>query len=1466
MDIIDKIALGESIEPSNEERLSKVSEELGVNPEWVSSAIQFESKWDPNATNPLSGAKGLIQFTNTTAKEMGYENAEDLAKKHPTIESQISGPVKDYLKKKGPFKDERDFYLSIFYPAGRNLPDDTKLPDNVRKLNPGINTVGDYAKMIKGSVASGDLDISDVEPGQGDVLDKMLFPDLFDDFEYSEYGELLPQPQAQQQMDQPAFQGGKAEPSKASGPLDFESKYAIPFQSAEQDIIKQPTPDVKGQEYAPSQVLKRDRPETLFSPQIQAPESGEIREQTGGREIPAKDSPIGALTGEAIRSLKFQKPDVLTEQRMKDFPVETVAGEIAGQVVPAFAGGAGLQKTLLGIPQVARLASAGKWGKTAFSAVTRSVASGTDFAIRSKEELTSTDPVVQKKAIGRLATVIAASAASPLPEEFLPKGYIQPFAQAAADLVVQVAGDKAIGEDSFSEENIVNTIAGTITSGLFALNDIRKPNVAPKAKPEVTPEARPEAVAEIVRPDTKPDVDFEFKPEEPEVKAEQKPKPEVPKTETVETPDIDKADVPRVQTDTESSQKKAVPASPKTEAEDSPSGIPEDAIPLPSSKDDPSYFEVPEAGPARGSLRIGPGEKTKPETPYRKQRPAKAFAEFYKRHFTKPGDLGSDVQAEKIAKSGKINKELKEVEYVLSDFRKAVKKEYGTTKLNKNTLSQLDEALKNEKLISSLPESIQPHVRTMRNHIDLLSKRLIDLGVVEGGLVATIKENLGAYATRSYRVFDDPKWAKHVKEKAPGLIERAKAFLRKELEIQNEDLLDGKINELLSMKGGPIDFLISSGKIGSMNRSILKHRKDIPIEIRALWGEYKEPEVNYAKSVSKMISLIANHEFLNNVRKIGEGKFLFSPEHGPVVKGDKSYHVKISAEGNPSLKPLDGMYTSEEFKKAFENQNEPIRNGLLRAYMKGISIVKIGKTVLNPSGQVRNVVSNTGFALANGHLNVAAPGKKLLKLAKNRAEYRTYMKRLTELGVIGDGAHIGEIRAVLRDANMSDLDMLVDKTTQNMLRKPLQLAEKAYSWGDDIWKIYAFENEMARYKKALPDMKQGDLEKKVAGIVRDAYPTYSNIPEAIKKLRRLPLVGTFVSFQWEVLRTAGNTMRLIKTELSDPKTKAIGIQRLAGLLTAASITPTITAISRYANNVTKEDDKDSRKFLPEWSRNQPLFWTGNNKDGTGEYVDLGYTDPYAYFRAPVIALMQGDKPEKAALEVLKELTSPFLSEDILTSKLLDLARNKRKDGGNIYNEEDLKDWKDWDKVAADCMVHMYEAFEPGFMASGRRIYKGATKQESSSGIPYSTSAEIKTMATGFRVNKLDANRSLYYRALDYRRSKTDASRIERKRGESAGYKVRNRALNELYDQAWSAMKLGVELDQVKETLKNAGVSGRDINDILKGRVSEPNVNNDQKFEEISKKESKAKLRSWIRTFKDTDNKEYHRLMRRYENL
>ena len=138
--------------------LTQLSDHLKVPKKWVSDAITFESSWDPNAENKNSGASGLIQFTNSTARDMGYNSAYDLVSKHPTRSSQLSGPVKDYLSARGPFKDERDFYLSIFYPKGRKLSDDTVMPDEARRQNPGIVTVGDYVKLLKKNVAGMDTE------------------------------------------------------------------------------------------------------------------------------------------------------------------------------------------------------------------------------------------------------------------------------------------------------------------------------------------------------------------------------------------------------------------------------------------------------------------------------------------------------------------------------------------------------------------------------------------------------------------------------------------------------------------------------------------------------------------------------------------------------------------------------------------------------------------------------------------------------------------------------------------------------------------------------------------------------------------------------------------------------------------------------------------------------------------------------------------------------------------------------------------------------------------------------------------------------------------------------------------------------------------------------------------------------------------------------------------------------------
>lgn len=140
---------------SVESALKSVSDALGVAPQYLSRLINFESRFNPLASNPYSGARGLIQFTHQTAKEMGFSSADDLVSKYPDVESQLKGPVLKYLSRYAPFREPfpQSLYLSVFYPAYRFKPLDTLFSNDIRRLNPGIDRVGDYvAKVEKKSI------------------------------------------------------------------------------------------------------------------------------------------------------------------------------------------------------------------------------------------------------------------------------------------------------------------------------------------------------------------------------------------------------------------------------------------------------------------------------------------------------------------------------------------------------------------------------------------------------------------------------------------------------------------------------------------------------------------------------------------------------------------------------------------------------------------------------------------------------------------------------------------------------------------------------------------------------------------------------------------------------------------------------------------------------------------------------------------------------------------------------------------------------------------------------------------------------------------------------------------------------------------------------------------------------------------------------------------------------------------
>jgi hypothetical protein len=136
---------------SVESAILEVSASLGVNPVHLNKLINFESGFNPAAKNPFTGARGLIQFMPNTARSMGFRDADEIVEKYPNVESQLRGPVLQYLSKFKPFGPPypQSLYLSVFYPAYRYSHPDTAFNDTVRKVNPGINFVRDYVNWVE---------------------------------------------------------------------------------------------------------------------------------------------------------------------------------------------------------------------------------------------------------------------------------------------------------------------------------------------------------------------------------------------------------------------------------------------------------------------------------------------------------------------------------------------------------------------------------------------------------------------------------------------------------------------------------------------------------------------------------------------------------------------------------------------------------------------------------------------------------------------------------------------------------------------------------------------------------------------------------------------------------------------------------------------------------------------------------------------------------------------------------------------------------------------------------------------------------------------------------------------------------------------------------------------------------------------------------------------------------------------
>jgi len=780
--------------------------------------------------------------------------------------------------------------------------------------------------------------------------------------------------------------------------------------------------------------------------------------------------------------------------------------------------------------------------------------------------------------------------------------------------------------------------------------------------------------------------------------------------------------------------------------------------------------------------------------------------------------------------------------------------------------------------IEDLPDPVQEAAGRMRDEIDQLSRMSLRSGLYSGELAVVVSENMGTYLTRQYRAHNEEGYSETVKQAVrehvldeegnitdleidpddvpgslgvdPQVWNRAVGHMRETFPGLSDGRVLGELFDFLDTEEGPA-FAEGGGKLGSVGQSIYERRKDIPTPLRDLLGQYKDPRENYLNSVVKMVRGVSNQRFLNRVKKAGLGEWLIPQNEGPVVKNGVEYTEKLAADDSRVMSPLNGLYTTPEIKQAFEEfgQNSDRRSALFRHTMKAVGLVKSNLTIGSVKTQVRNYMSAYLFGLSQGHwLDIGEYGaawrqahaQTWSRIRENQSDAQREMtQKLLRLGVLDESPRAGEMREMWEDAGlmlekpMDGHENLAAKYGKAIPRK----AQEFYKAGDNVHKIVGFLVEKARYEEAYPDKPESEIDKIAAERIRNGFPTYSLVPEAVKKLRRNPLLSAFPSFYAEIIRNRYNTLRFIKEDLKDPRTRSIGIKRAAGEISKAAMWTGIAKIGMTLAGVGEGEDEQFRRFLPSWEKFSYLFFLPSEGDKQ-QFVDLGFLNPEANFHEAVYTTLAGEEAgvENSAWAAGYKFAEPFVSKEILSQATLEAVNNQSLETGNPIANPELPLREQVEKRAS----HVAQYLAPRVLRTASEI-NSAFSDEDGYGVDGPTKLEsIISPLAGQNIRTVDMRNALKWQTINLERRYGQASSIWyntlTKRGTVSAsemadaYRQSLQAKKDLVESAHqdvnAAESFGLSRGQALSIMKAQGISDKVALGALSGRFMpnpDPNI-------------------------------------------
>jgi hypothetical protein len=703
------------------------------------------------------------------------------------------------------------------------------------------------------------------------------------------------------------------------------------------------------------------------------------------------------------------------------------------------------------------------------------------------------------------------------------------------------------------------------------------------------------------------------------------------------------------------------------------------------------------------------------------------------------------------------------------------------------------------KAFNMLPKDIKQPILKLRTAADDVSREIETLGL-GNKINATIDKNIGIYLTEDFEAFVNPTYVNKVSKILAGkgdksgeafeIVNAARVALQKAMPKASKAEIDGQLkNYIDKLKTSDIDFLDAT-KLGGSNAgssssgNILKNKKLINDAYKILLNPIKDPLRQWNESMKKMSDIVVEHNFLSNIKKIAQDEYgakLYKISKKPTTTKTEDFSSELEnlARGyisqlGPKVNPLANVFTSPEYKKVLQRGIDlpNVSDNKILGTWYGISgYASAAKTSLSSGTHIRNMESNLMVLSANGNLGLGffkeAPSA-VLKLTKNSPAAIAEIQDLASRGVLKSGVRAQQIIKSMNDAF---------KNSQGWMKKAydksMGVAGDVYSAEDDVFKIIGFHRELARYKKAYPNMNENELRTFVAEIVKDTMPTYNFIPRSVKYLRRLP-IGTFPAFTSEIIRNTYNISRRgaldvwYSLPLYGRKGNAgllrAGAGRLAGLTATGVATQQYLQFKAQRYNISATDQEILEDSSASWGQNEIREYTDfievNPKTGDIEvkYRNLSYSIP----QAPIIQvvdklipwMMSSAEGYKDDYEFEKDLdkvlgsilktAEPMINESLLVKPLLDLiVRNgKTRQGKSIWNETDDNLTK-----AKKSMFHIGKALAPGDVTKGITFAEAIKSDRlneaggiTKSRFPKRLDDEIKSL-TGFKNTTMNLNKN-----------------------------------------------------------------------------------------------------------------------------